>query len=809
MTHGRRAPLLSAVSLLVFYATVAAAFTWPLVVHPAGRLAAPVGPGDPYLNLWILGWDLHALGTHPLSLLTGRVFDANIFFPAAGTLAYSDHLLLQALFVWPLYALSGNLTLCYNALLFGSLVASALAMYACARALTGSRAGALVAGLAWGFSPFHFAHLLHLQLQSLYFVPLAILFLHRLMAGRRRRDAVALGVMAGLQAISSVYWGVVTAMALAVAAIALAIAIGRWRSGVLLRRLVLAGAVGGLLVAPVAWQYWRVQQREGFSRNLYEASQHEAVAASYLRVPPGNVVFGRQGWLRPPPSAPVSRHEGPEQELFPGFVLVALAAVGAWRGWRTDAKPLVLSMTAIVLTGLVLSLGPDGVRSLYALLHRVVFGFQAIRAPARFGVLVVLGASVLAAAGVREIVRHRRTRRGSLVTGACLAALVGIEFFDAPIPTVPAPPPPSPAARWLAAAPDPGAVLYLPLDHDLGNTAAMIDSLAHHRRIVNGYSGQRPAFFMGLVDTLNQVPSPDALWTLHDLGVRFLVSPRPLLASPGALSPLVERAVLTGQHVYELVWSPEREAAVPRPEAPPPPEPGPVPFAAAERATYRVIWLTGASLGLAAGQAVIAAYRTSETVQGQAAADRAVESPSPAYRVSLEVETADWVERFYEARDRFETWMDASLLPIWQEQHLREGRREVDRTTRFDSGRRTVVIADGPALPLAIGARDALAAFLYARTLPLAPGYVARFPVMEGGRAITAEMRVTGIDTVEEGGRRVEAWRATATFASRSDRRPIAATLLITRDARRLPLRIDVDAGFGSFRVELVRYESE
>ena len=113
-------------------------------------------------------------------------------------------------------------------------------MYACALALTGSRAGALVAGLAWGFFPFHFAHLQHLQLQGLYFLPLAFLFLHRLMAARRRRDAAWLGVMGGLQAVSSVYWGLVTAVALAVASVVLAIAVGRWRSATILRRLLLA-----------------------------------------------------------------------------------------------------------------------------------------------------------------------------------------------------------------------------------------------------------------------------------------------------------------------------------------------------------------------------------------------------------------------------------------------------------------------------------------------------------------------------------------------------------------------------------------
>src|SRR5918996_1257657 len=107
----------------VVYALAATVYTWPLVLHPASRLAAPVGAGDPFLNLWILGWGLHAWTRSPMDVLTGRVFDANIFHPADSTLAYSDHLLLQSALLSPVYAATGNLALCYNVLFFGSLVA--------------------------------------------------------------------------------------------------------------------------------------------------------------------------------------------------------------------------------------------------------------------------------------------------------------------------------------------------------------------------------------------------------------------------------------------------------------------------------------------------------------------------------------------------------------------------------------------------------------------------------------------------------------------------------------------------------------
>ena len=125
---------------------------------------------------------MQAVIGHPLSILDGTVFNANIFHPAAGTLAYSDHLLLQSVLLAPLYAITHNVVLCYNVLLIASLVASALAMHLFVRAVIGTESGAYLAGLAWGFGSYHFAHLIHLQLQSLYFLPLTFLFLHRVIA---------------------------------------------------------------------------------------------------------------------------------------------------------------------------------------------------------------------------------------------------------------------------------------------------------------------------------------------------------------------------------------------------------------------------------------------------------------------------------------------------------------------------------------------------------------------------------------------------------------------------------------------------
>jgi hypothetical protein len=68
--------LVAAVALAIY-------FTWPLALRPAslGRIDS----GDGQFSMWNVGWVAHALTTG-----TRDVFDANIFHPHRGTLAFSE-----------------------------------------------------------------------------------------------------------------------------------------------------------------------------------------------------------------------------------------------------------------------------------------------------------------------------------------------------------------------------------------------------------------------------------------------------------------------------------------------------------------------------------------------------------------------------------------------------------------------------------------------------------------------------------------------------------------------------------------------
>ena len=178
--------------------------------------------------------------------------------------------------------------------------------------------------------------------------------------------------------------------------------------------------------------------------------------------------------------------------------------------------------------------------------------------------------------------------------------------------------------------------------------------------------------------------------------------------------------------------------------------------------------------------------------------------PGAAYRFSAFVQTASWVSRFFEAQDCFRTWTSSVLLPLVVSEERREGRRFIKQEEEFDSLRYVVRIDNNLTLPTEPGARDPLSALVYARTLPLAPGYQVSIPVNENGRNIQVHLNVMGLERIQYDGTAVDAMRAEPTLVYKvQTRKPIRITLWLSNDNRHLPLVMEFVADFGTFLAEL------
>jgi hypothetical protein len=217
-----------------------------------------------------------------------------------------------------------------------------------------------------------------------------------------------------------------------------------------------------------------------------------------------------------------------------GVVLLAIAAplrrtLAAWM--RTPAGCFVVFTVAAVL----LSLGPHvhaggrlvDDRDFYLLLYQYVPGFDGVRVPARFAMIVALDLAVLAGLGVAALARGPRAR--ALVVAA--GALVVVESIAVPIPIdlnfagyrqsglAPLPdslqigPDTPPVYGDVAGLPADAVILELPFGEPAFEIRYMLHALDHHHRLVNGYSGGEPLSYTLLREELKDaLTEPERAW---------------------------------------------------------------------------------------------------------------------------------------------------------------------------------------------------------------------------------------------------------------------------------------------------------
>jgi len=511
-----------------------------LVTHPLLWQAWRVLPGDvgdPVLNAFLVGW-----GASRMPFAFSGVWSAPFYFPLHDTLALSEHMLGVTVFVAPVVWLTGNPVFAQNLAFLGSYVLAGTGMYLLARTLWGRRDAAFLAALAFAFAPHRVMHMPHLQVLMSGWMPLSLWGLHRYFAtGSRRSLALFAGAFATL-ALSNGYFLYFFSVPVAfIVACELArsvvVGAGAWRARVPWRRVAeLAVAAAAILaaIAPAALAYVRVRQAFGFRRAVGEMEAFSAAWSDYARIPAG--LWAWSGILRPGVG---------ERALFPGLTIAALAALalvalpgvlpagraGRPAGWRWH-----VGLYAVVLgLALWLSAGPS-VPGPYSVLLNVLPGFNGLRVPARFVVVVALALAVLGSAGAAWLLGRLRPRAAT-AAAIVLGAAIVLEGYGGRLYTVPFRHDQRVRGQlneWIRSGPR-GGVLELPIvgpAFEPFTIAYQYNTLNHGHPIVNGYSG----YGYGLQDFLggpgSPLSEPDALpgmlEGLRGIGVRHVVLHQPI-----------------------------------------------------------------------------------------------------------------------------------------------------------------------------------------------------------------------------------------------------------------------------------------
>jgi hypothetical protein len=204
---------------------------------------------------------------------------------------------------------------------------------------------------------------------------------------------------------------------------------------------------------------------------------------------------------------------------FPGFVVVVFGAAGAWLSRRSDSRANGVLYGGLVVLALWASFGPAA--GLYAVLYKSVPLFAWLRAPARFGLIVLFGLTVLTGIGISAFLRLQR--HAAMAAGILLVAAVGEHVAPSNLRDVP---PVEPVYRTLASLPR-GPVIEMPFFYlpymFPRHTQYMLNSTTHWMPLVNGYSDYTPPDFLANVMMLAPFPSRDAFKLLEPNKVRYAV----------------------------------------------------------------------------------------------------------------------------------------------------------------------------------------------------------------------------------------------------------------------------------------------
>ena len=489
--------------------TLAVVMTWPLAAG-LGRLGRTTTMDGLY-GIWNVAWVAHAIVTNPAAL-----FDANIFYPHRGTLAYSESNILAGVVAIPAWLITRNAYAAHNSALLFAFASTWLGTWLLARRLSGHNGAAAVAAILFAFCPFFYSHSPHIQLLMAGGIPLSMLALHRVADSPSPARGLVLGMALAGQALGCAYYGIFAGLMVGYGVIFFAARRVLWRVPAFWIAVAIGAATACVIVLPFVLPYLELQRDSGFARSLDDASRYSATWQSYLASP----ALGHR------PLLDLARRLGWRigEVLFPGILAIVLGGSGVALSWRgapqdNDRETVMLygSLGVLAVWG---SFGPGA--GLYTVLYRIVPLFNFLRAPSRFGLLLAFVLAVFTSLALRRLL-PRAGRRDFLAVSALTAVAIA-ELNVVPFPWERALPV-STNYRVLAAMPR-GAVAEFPF---YGERVAfplhaqyMVLSTTHWMPLVNGYSDYIPQDFREAASVLDSFPSSDTFVVLQKHRVRYI-----------------------------------------------------------------------------------------------------------------------------------------------------------------------------------------------------------------------------------------------------------------------------------------------
>lgn len=483
------------IGIFLLFFLLSLVITYPLIFHLS---TYSLGKGDELLITWILNWDIHAFLTNPI-----HIFDANIFYPYAHTLSFSEPFFSSALLALIPTLILKNPLVAYNTNIILSLALLGFSTYCLVFYLTKKSFGAIIAGLLVSFSPFTLGRLFQLQVISIQWIPLSLLFFIRFLKDGKAKNAAFTSLFFILQVSNSflpgyflvLCYGVIITLFL----LSKRISPARLCTTMNICIFSITAAVTILLGMP----YFKTSKTFHYVRDIRDTIQF-ANRPEYTFYPNGRTRLEKV-FLK----SIYANDKGPfRYDGYWGLALVILFVFSCAAFFRIKKErkffPLIFLLTAIF--SFALSLGPAfqwGGKVIkqpfiiplpYAVFYYLVPGFNGIRNSGRWEMLTVFAASVFVGLLLNELLR-KKTKLFLVIIAIGILAEINVPFTYYQLSAKKDFPP---VYIFIDTLPKKTAIIELPIFswdvQPYSNIEFMREyySTLHFRNTVNGYSGFSP-----------------------------------------------------------------------------------------------------------------------------------------------------------------------------------------------------------------------------------------------------------------------------------------------------------------------------
>jgi hypothetical protein len=432
-----------------------------------------------------------------------------MFYPYHNTLAYSDVFFTSTVIGLLPYVITKEPGVFFAVNLLFSLITLGFFTYLLLYMETRNYAASITAGFLVSFSTFTLSRLPVLQLISIQWIPLSLLFFLLYLKKQRFRDLILTAVFFLIQVYNSFLPGYFLVFCYICIAGGYLFRRNIAWSTIINRRFLSVWTITFLLVLPLAIPYVQVSREFGYVRDIRDTI-HFANRPQYTFYP-GNETRLEQVLIHTIYGQPNTTRYGYEGYL--GLVLLLLTGFVVYYRFMRHKKGLplpFLPFSLIAADSFVLSLGPAWqwgehvvripfpIPLPYALFYYLVPGFQGFRNSARWEMLTVFGLAVVIGLTLAHVFSTISFRKQMACAGIICFAVLAEFSFPLQYAVMPKRSSFPPVYSYVNTLPQSTVIIELPLYNWNMQPFASAEFMrlyygtSHFRRSVNGFSGFFP-----------------------------------------------------------------------------------------------------------------------------------------------------------------------------------------------------------------------------------------------------------------------------------------------------------------------------